>query len=59
MLLMNTPRRSSGDELTEYLTNESIHTADHITEKTLQLINSLVKQSLNSSKFNFELGDNM
>lgn len=49
----------SGDELTEYLTNESIHTADHITEKTLQLINSLVKQSLNSSKFNFELGDNM
>ena len=49
----------SGHDLAEYLTNESIHTADHITEKALKLIDSLIKQSLNSSKYNFELGDNL
>lgn len=49
----------ASSDLTEYLTNENIKTADYISEKTLKLIDSLVKKSLNSSKYNFELGDNL
>lgn len=49
----------SGDDLTEFLTNENIKTADHITEKTMALIDSLIKQSLSSSDIHFNLGDGL
>ena len=49
----------TGQELQEFLTNESIKTADHITEQTTDLIDSLIHQSLLSSKIAFNLGDGL
>ena len=49
----------SGDELQEFLTNENIKTADHVTEKTTDLIDQLIHQTLLSSKIAFNLGDGL
>ena len=49
----------SGDELQEFLTNENIKTTDHVTEKTTDLIDQLIHQTLLSSKIAFNLGDGL
>ena len=52
-------KKLSGDELQEFLTNENIKTADHVTEKTTDLIDQLIHQTLLSSKIAFNLGDGL
>ena len=49
----------TGSDLQEFLTNENIKTADHITESTTNLIDSLIHQTLLSSKIAFNLGDGL
>ncbi|MDF7638351.1 C69 family dipeptidase [Lactobacillus sp. ESL0791] len=48
-----------GTALVKYLTNANIKTAAEITKKTKKLLSSLVRQTLNSSKYQFERGDNL
>ena len=46
-------------ELIKYLTNANDETAGVITKKTKKLMSDLVRQALNSSKYQFERGDNL
>ena len=46
-------------DLADFLTQENETTADHITQLTKNLINSLVHQALQTSKYQFERGDNL
>ena len=48
-----------GTELINYLTNANDATAGVITKKTKTLMSNLVRQALNSSKYQFERGDNL
>ena len=48
-----------GAELIKYLTNANDVTAGVITKKTKKLMSDLVRQALNSSKYQFERGDNL
>ena len=48
-----------GTELIKYLTNANDVTAGVITKKTKELMSKLVRQALNSSKYQFERGDNL
>ena len=48
-----------GEELTEFLTAANEKTAAEITEKTKKLMSALIRQALNSSKYQFERGDNL
>lgn len=48
-----------GTELIKYLTNANDVTAGVITKKTKKLMSDLVRQALNSSKYQFERGDNL
>lgn len=49
----------SGDELTAYLTKESIATGNEISHRTHLLLSSLIRQTLLSSKYQYEMGDNL
>ncbi|WP_367341340.1 C69 family dipeptidase [Limosilactobacillus sp.] len=49
----------SGQELQDFLTRESIATADHISDKTRELLDSLIHHTLLNSKYQYELGDNL
>lgn len=49
----------SGKEQTKYLTAANAETAAYITNETKKLISDLTRQALNSSKFQFERGDNL
>lgn len=49
----------TGAELTQKLTKENEETANAITEKTKALMSKLVREALNSSKYQFERGDNL
>ena len=48
-----------GDMLTSFLTSANEVTANEITKKTKTLMSDLVRQALNSSKYQFERGDNL
>ena len=48
-----------GRELIKYLTSANDETAGVITKKTKSLMSKLVRQTLNSSKYQFERGDNL
>jgi dipeptidase len=52
-------REMSGKEQTKYLTAANAETAAHITTETKKLISDLTRQALNTSKFQFERGDNL
>lgn len=52
-------RSLDGADLQEFLTNENIKTADHVTEMTTDLIDSLIHQSLLTSHPAFNLGDGL
>ena len=47
------------NELTEFLTKENDKTAAMITQETKKLMSNLVREALNSSKYQFERGDNL
>ena len=49
----------SNEELTGFLTDQNIITANEITAKTKTLMSDLVRQALNNSKYQFERGDNL
>ena len=49
----------AGKEQTKYLTAANAETAAYITNETTKLISDLTRQALNSSKFQFERGDNL
>jgi dipeptidase len=49
----------SGAKLTAFLTEANAETADQITAKTKQLMSDLVRQALNTSKYQYERGDNL
>jgi dipeptidase len=49
----------SGAELTDFLTKENEKTANEITKRTKLLMSSLVRQALNTSKYQYERGDNL
>lgn len=48
-----------GEELVKFLTNANDHTAGQISRQTKLLMSKLVRQALNSSKYQFERGDNL
>lgn len=48
-----------GTELVKFLTAANDETAGVVTAKTKRLMSSLVRQALNSSKYQFERGDNL
>lgn len=52
-------KKMDGQELIEYLTNANDETAGVITKNTKALMSNLVRQALNSSKYQFERGDNL
>lgn len=52
-------QKMSGKELVKYLTNANDETAGVITKKTKHLMSKLVREALNSSKYQFERGDNL
>ncbi|MBN7276429.1 C69 family dipeptidase [Lactobacillus acetotolerans] len=47
------------EELVKYLTTANDQTAGVITKKTKALMSDLIRQALNSSKYQFERGDNL
>lgn len=49
----------SDSKLTQVLTEQNEVTANEITAKTKKLMSDLVRQALNSSKYQFERGDNL
>lgn len=49
----------NGEDLTKFLTEANDKTANEITKKTKNLMSDLVRQALNSSKYQFERGDNL
>lgn len=51
--------RLSNDEITSYLTKANNDTAEKITNKTESLLSDLFKQSLLSSKYSFDRGQNL
>lgn len=52
-------KNMEGRELIKYLTSANDETAGVITKKTKNLMSKLVRQALNSSKYQFERGDNL
>lgn len=52
-------KNMSGKELIKFLTNANDVTAGQITKKTKALMSDLVRQALNTSKYQFERGDNL